>query len=143
MNKRQHFLLVEDSRAHAMLAVMALTEDGSSELTVDHVSNGADALAYLRREGAFEDRPRPDLVLLDLKLPVLDGHEVLRQVKDDESLRTIPVVVLSTSDAEGDKARAYAMHANSYLVKPIGGEQFHQVLRDVRYYWTEVNEPPQ
>ena len=111
-----HFLLVEDDPSHAELVRLCLAAS-PPEVTVDHVSDGAAALAYLRRQGEYVDAPRPDLVLLDLKLPKLDGHEVLEQVKSDDALATIPIVVLTTSASESDRARAYRQHVNSLPVE--------------------------
>ena len=135
------FLLVEDDDSHAELVQMALTDNQVSN-RVDRVSDGAQALAYLRREGDYADCPQPDVILLDLKLPKVDGHEVLAQLKADEKLRAIPVVVLTTSAAEADKAKAYYNHANSYLVKPVDFEKFHEMIKDRKLYWSVWNEPP-
>ena len=133
------FLLVEDDDDHAELVQMALAENRVAN-EVDRVKDGAQALEYLRKEGAFTEKPRPDIVLLDLKLPKVDGHEVLKQIKDDESLRSIPTVVLTTSQAEADKAKAYYHHANSYLSKPVDFGQFHQMVMDLELYWGLWNQ---
>ncbi len=135
------FLLVEDDDDHAELVQMALAENRVTNV-VDRVSDGEEALAYLRQEGAFTGKPRPDIVLLDLKLPKVDGHEVLERVKTDESLRTIPIVVLTTSLAEADKAKAYYSHTNSYLVKPLDFEKFQQLVKDLNLYWGLWNQKP-
>ena len=135
------FLLVEDDDGHAELVRMALTDNQVAN-RVDRVSDGSQALAYVRREGDYADCPQPDVVLLDLKLPKVDGHEVLAQLKADEKLRAIPVVVLTTSAAEADKAKAYYNYANSYLVKPFNFEKFHQMIKDLKLYWSVWNEPP-
>lgn len=135
------FLLVEDDDSHAELVELALEENR----VVNHLSrvrDGTEALAYLRQQPPFENQPRPDVVLLDLKLPSLDGHEVLRIVKNDDSLKSIPVVVLTTSAAEADRAKAYMEHANSYVVKPIDFTQFHRMVRDLQLYWSAWNAPP-
>ena len=134
-------LLVEDNPDHAQLALRSLQEHRVSH-TVDHVSDGAQALAYLRRQEPYADRPRPDVVLLDLKLPKIDGHEVLATIKQDDSLKSIPVVIVSTSNAQGDMVRAYGLHANSYLVKPLDFEKFRQMFAAVKYYWGLWNENP-
>ena len=133
-----NFLLVEDDQDHADLVMMALNEN-HVENGIYHVIDGAEALAFLRQEGAHVDKPRPDLILLDLKLPKVDGHKVLEAVKQDEDLRTIPVVVLTTSAAEADRARAYGSHANSYLVKPVDFEKFHQMISDLQTMWLRIN----
>ncbi len=134
-----HFLLVEDDDDHAELIRMNLAESRIGN-TMDRVSDGEEALAYLRREGAFADRPRPDVVLLDLKLPKVDGHEVLAQVKSDDALRCIPIVVLTTSQAEADRAQAYFNHTNSYLVKPVDFAQFQKMVKDLKLYWGVWNQ---
>jgi two-component system, chemotaxis family, response regulator Rcp1 len=135
-----HFLLVEDSRAHALVALDTLTEANSS-LTVDHVSDGAMALAYLRHEPPFEQRPRPDAIILDLNIPKIDGLEVLRQVKSDPELQSIPVVVLTSSEDAADRQTAYRNYANSFLAKPVGGEAYSDMLVAIREYWANRNEP--
>jgi CheY-like chemotaxis protein len=137
-------LLVEDNSAHARLVCRSMA-DNRVYNRISHVSDGAAALAYLRREPPFENAdeyPCPDLILLDLRLPKVDGLEVLRQVKDDPRLGRIPVVVLSTSGAERDIQRAYDMHANSYLIKPLDFSTFVQLMRDVGFYWLLWNKSP-
>jgi CheY-like chemotaxis protein len=106
------------------------------------VHNGEEALAYLRGAGVYARYPRPDVVLLDLNLPRLSGHEVLRDIKEDRELQAIPVVVLTTSTAERDLARAYDSHANSYVVKPVDFARFHQLVTDLCQYWGTWNQPP-
>lgn len=134
-----HFLLVEDDDDHAMLVTRSLQRSRVSN-QVDRVSDGEAALSYLRQKGEFAGR-QPDVVLLDLKLPKVDGHEVLRQIKEDPTLRQIPIVVLTTSQAEIDRARAYEHHANSYLVKPVNFERFQQMIEDLNLYWGVWNIP--
>ena len=136
-----HFLLVEDDSAHADLVMMSLTENNVAN-TLHHVHDGMEAMEYLQQEGKYADAQRPDLVLLDLKLPKLSGHEVLERIKSDDSLRSIPVVILSTSAHEGDVDRAYGQHANSYLTKPVDFAQFHKMIRDLGLYWSVWNAPP-
>ena len=135
------FLLAEDDDDHAFLVRRAMKEKrlGSE---VAHVHDGEEALAFLRREAPFQDAWRPDVILLDLKMPRVDGHEVLRAVKSDESLKSIPVVVLSTSDGEVDRARAYDAHANSYLTKPVDFEAFSDMVDQLNEYWGVLNRPP-
>jgi CheY-like chemotaxis protein len=107
------------------------------------VTNGADAMTFLRKEGDFADAPTPDLVLLDLNLPRVDGREVLAAIKADEELRRIPVVVLTTSEAEEDVLRSYNLHANAYVTKPVDFEQFVGVVRQVDdFFLTVVRLPP-
>lgn len=134
------FLLVEDNNAHAKLVMLQL-RDQEGKIIVDRVSDGLEALDYLRGRGDFGGRPRPDVILLDLKMPRVDGHEVLRQIKQDESLKTIPVVVLTTSTAESDKSLAYDNHANSYITKPLDFDQFQKMMESLRQYWTLWNHP--
>ncbi|MHC4093616.1 MAG: response regulator, partial [Planctomycetota bacterium] len=128
--KPRHFLLVEDDDAHAELVLLGL-EEGRLGNTVDRVADGAAALGYVRREGKYAQAPRPDVILLDLRLPRVEGHQVLEALKNDEDLRAIPVVVLTTSATEADKAKAYSNHANSYLVKPPDFEKFQQMIKDL------------
>jgi len=104
---------------------------------------GIDALVIIGGDGSFRGIALPDVILLDLKLPKMDGHEVLAKIKADEKLRRIPVIVLTTSDAEVDKIRAYQLHANSYLVKPIDAEQFNKMVQDMSLYWGSWNRSPE
>ncbi len=136
-----HFLLVEDSDAHAKLVMLQL-QDKDAPITIDRVSDGVEALDYLARRGPYGGARRPDIILLDLKLPKVDGHEVLRRIKTDADLRSIPVVVLTTSETEADRQKAYANHANSFLTKPIDFLSFQRMMKDLRYYWSVWNQPP-
>jgi CheY-like chemotaxis protein len=127
-------LVVEDNKGDAMLAREAFREAGvEAQLSV--VTDGAQAISYLRGEFPFESSPRPDLILLDLKLPVKDGHEVLREVKADPELRGIPILVLTTSAADHDIREAYELHANSYLRKPVTFDAFVQLARLIADFW--------
>jgi CheY-like chemotaxis protein len=134
------FLLVEDDEDHAHLVSHHLQRCDQRN-QVECVRDGHSALAYLRGEGEFARALRPDLILLDLKLPKLDGHEVLAAIKQDPALRSIPVVVLTTSGAQADRSRAYHSHANSYLVKPLDCQQFRQLLEALCRYWRDWNQP--
>ncbi len=136
-----HFLLVEDDDTQAEL-VRLLVAEGNSRDTVARVADGPAALAYLRREGPFAAVPRPTVVLLDLRLGTMDGHEVLREIKADPQLRTTPVIVFSGSDGERDRTRAYANYANSFLVKPLEFDEYRTLIHDVRAYWGGRNRPP-
>jgi two-component system, chemotaxis family, response regulator Rcp1 len=108
------------------------------------VTDGVEALAYLRREGKRAGARRPDLMLLDLNLPKKDGREVLQEVKEDPDLRTIPVVVLTTSDADTDVVRSYELHANAYVRKPVDFDAFIEVVRTIEDFWfTVVKLPPE
>ena len=135
-----HFLLVEDDDDHAELITMGLQASNGSTKTIDRVRDGEEALSYLKRTGSYSDRPRPSLVLLDLKLPKVNGHEVLKVMKADGELRGIPVVVLTTSQALEDRVEAYASYANSYLTKPTDFGEFSQMIKDVSRYWTVWNQ---
>lgn len=142
MNPRPlRFLLIEDDDDHAELIRMSLTENHVVN-KLDRVADGAAAIEYLTDGLKTGKHPRPDVILLDLKLPKVDGHDVLQKIKQDESLRTIPVVVLTTSQAEADRVKAYANHANSYLSKPVDFEKFHQMIKDLNMYWSVWNQPP-
>jgi CheY-like chemotaxis protein len=134
------FLLVEDNDDHAMLIQRCLQRSTVTTF-VDRVADGVRALRFLRREGEFSACLRPDVVLLDLKLPKLDGHEVLAIMKADPTLQDIPVVVLTTSATEADRVRAYASHANSYLVKPLDFHRFQKLVQDMSVYWGVWNQP--
>ena len=102
------------------------------------VTDGAAALAYLRKEPPYEDTPRPDLILLDLNLPRKDGRELLAQIKADEDLKRIPVVILTTSQAEQDVYRAYGLHANCYVVKPVNFDRFAEIVKTIENFWFAV-----
>jgi len=137
-------LLVEDNPDHAELVKRNLEEFQVAN-HINHVEDGEAALDYVYRRGAFSDTkkfPRPDLILLDLRLPRIDGLEVLKQIKRDLTLQSIPVVVLTTSDAEKDLAQAYEYHANSYVTKPVNFDNFSRLLRDLGYYWLAWNKRP-
>ena len=136
-------LLVEDSPSDALLTREALkTSKLLNNLHV--VENGVDAIAFLRREGAFASEPRPDLILLDLNLPRMDGREVLREIKADDDLKIIPVVVLTSSDAEEDILKSYKLNANCYITKPVEFDKFVKVVRSIREFWfAVVTLPPQ
>lgn len=134
------FLLVEDDDDHAALMLRNLRHHPVQN-AIDRVSDGVEALAYLRREGIYADKARPDVVLLDLNMPRMNGHEVLLRIKQDASLRSIPVVVLTTSDAETDRSRAYNQYANSYLLKPVDFAQLRQMAEGLGLYWGYWNKP--
>lgn len=127
-------LLVEDNPADAELARIGL-RNGKVANDVHVVEDGEEALAFLRREGRYTDAPVPDLVLLDLNLPGMDGRETLRAIKNDPDLKSIPVVVLSTSDAAPDVADAYSNHANAFMIKPVDFAQFHELMTGLKEYW--------
>lgn len=137
-------LLVEDDEDHAMMATLAF-EDLDVGYGIHWVRDGKEAMDYLYRRGRFvnpEDSPRPDLILLDLRLPVIDGHEVLKATKESCELRAIPVVVLTSSQNQADIMRAYSNHANSYLVKPMSSDTLVKMIGALGIYWLKWNQHP-
>jgi len=137
-------LHVEDNRDHAELLVRTLGKHKAAN-ALHLVDDGEAALDYLFRRGRFQSRaksPRPNIILLDLRLPKVDGLEVLRIVKTTDALLSIPVVVLTSSEAETDLAEAYDRHANSYLVKPIGFDKFTEMMENLGFYWLNWNSYP-
>jgi two-component system, chemotaxis family, response regulator Rcp1 len=140
--KPVEILLVEDNPADIRLTVEALKESK----VYNHLQiapDGVEAMAYLNRVGRYVGAQRPDIILLDLNLPRKDGREVLAEIKNDQSLRSIPVVVLTTSAAEEDIIRTYDLHANCYITKPVDLDQFMKVVRSIEDFWlTIVKLPP-
>jgi CheY-like chemotaxis protein len=134
------FLLIEDDDDHAHLVIRNLKKARIGN-EIHRVPDGVEALAFLRQQGQYAGQPRPDIILLDLKLPKLDGHEVLAAIKSDPELQAIPVVVMTTSNAEADRERAYEHHANSYVVKPVDFDKFKQLVVDLSLYWGVWNQP--
>jgi CheY-like chemotaxis protein len=134
-------LLVEDDPGDVLMTREAF-EDNKVKNHIEVVSNGVDAVAYLRREGEYADAPTPDLVLLDLNLPRMDGREVLAVIKNDPALQSIPVVVLTTSEAEEDVLRSYQLHANAYVTKPVDFEAFIKVIRQIDDFFLTVVRLP-
>jgi two-component system response regulator len=130
-------LLVEDSATDVMLAEEAL-EQAKLRNNLHVVKDGVEAMAFLRKQGKYADVPRPDLMLLDLNMPRKDGREVLAEVKSDDNLKYIPVVVLTTSQAQEDVLKAYGLHANCYISKPVDFEQFANVVRAIDQFWFTV-----
>jgi chemotaxis family two-component system response regulator Rcp1 len=134
-------LLVEDNPGDARLTLEAFKEGKVfNNLTV--VGDGVEAMAYLRREGQYANSVQPDLILLDLNLPRKDGREVLAEIKSDEQLRNTPVIVLTTSAAEEDIARAYSRHANCYITKPVDLDQFLHVVQSIESFWLSLVRLP-
>ena len=134
-------LLVEDNPGDVRLTREAL-RDGKVFNNLSTVPDGVEALRFLRREGPYADAPRPDVILLDLNLPKKDGREVLEEIKADPGLRTIPVVVLTSSEAERDIARAYALNANCYVTKPVDLDQFITVVKSIEDFWFSIVKLP-
>lgn len=137
-----HVLMVEDDDFHAELLQKSLKEHFGPH-RLDRVSDGQEALQYIRRQEHFQDKPRPDLILLDLKLPRVSGHDVLKQVKSDPDLHLIPIVVLTTSDSHADRLQAYENYTNSYLVKPVEFDQFEEMVKELYRYWFQWNRSPE
>jgi CheY-like chemotaxis protein len=138
-------MLVEDNADHAELVIRTLEEHRIAN-RVRHFLDGQSALDYLFHRGGFSnpaENARPHVILLDLRLPRVDGIDVLKAIKEDDHLKSIPVVVLTTSEAEKDVAKAYYNHANSYLVKPVGFEEFKQLMDDLGFYWLSWNTNPE
>lgn len=143
MNGRPiEILLVEDSLGDVRLTQEALRE-GKVHNRLSVVPDGVEALAFLRREGRHASAPRPDVILLDLNLPRKDGREVLAELKSDERLRRIPVVILTTSQDERDVLRAYDLHANCYITKPVDLDQFIAVVRSIETFWLTIVTLPE
>lgn len=134
-------LLVEDNEADALLSQEALKR-AKVRNRVHIVNDGVEAMEFLRRQGAFPEAPRPDLVLLDLNLPNMDGREVLEAMKADPVLKTIPVVVVTSSAAEQDIVRTYDLNANAYVTKPVDLQQFLHVVGSVGDFWLEIVKLP-
>lgn len=130
-------LLVEDSETDAELTLEALKQ-GKLQNSVSHVKDGEEALKYLRQEAPYADAERPDLILLDLNMPKLDGREVLKRIRQDDSLKIIPVVVLTTSSHDRDILESYGLHANSYIVKPVDLNSFFDVVKAINHFWVRV-----
>ena len=135
--KSVDILLVEDNPGDARLAQEGMKE--SKMLNKMHVvKDGVEAMAFLRHEGPYSDAPQPDLILLDLNLPKKDGREVLAEIKSDEDLKRIPVVILTTSRAEEDILKTYDHHANCYITKPIDFDQFMNVVNSIDTFWLNI-----
>jgi len=136
-------LLVEDSPGDVRLTKEAF-RDANQSIHLHVACDGVEAMAFLKHQGAYVDAPRPDIILLDLNLPKMDGREVLAHIKDDESLKTIPIVILTTSEAEVDIVKSYQLHANCYLSKPVQLEEFEALVKSINDFWLmEVKLPLQ
>jgi two-component system, chemotaxis family, response regulator Rcp1 len=142
-NHQIDILLVEDNPGDVRLTMEALKEAKLLN-TIATVPDGVEAMAYLRKEGKYSEASRPDLILLDLNLPKKDGREVLADIKSDLNLKRIPVVILTTSRAEQDILKAYNLHANCYITKPVDLDQFVRVAKSIDDFWfTMVRLPPE
>ncbi len=134
-------LLVEDNPGDVRLTQEAL-KDNKLRNNLSVVSDGVEAMRFLRRDGHYADAPRPDLILLDLNLPRMDGREVLKEIKEDEALKRIPVVVLTTSKAEEDIIKSYNLHANCFITKPVDLDRFIQIVRAIEDFWLTMVKLP-
>lgn len=134
-------LLVEDNAGDARLAQEAMRESKIRN-TLYHVSDGVEAMDFLNNREKYLEVPRPDLILLDLNLPRMDGREVLATIKNDENLKRIPVVILTTSNDEADIFKSYNLHANCYITKPLGLDQFIQVVKSIEDFWLTIVKLP-
>lgn len=137
MGRPVEFLLAEDNPGDVRLTKEALRESKISN-NLNVVPDGVEAMAFLRREGKYFEAPRPDVILLDLNLPKKDGREVLAEVKADPNLRLIPVVIITSSEAEQDVLRTYELHANCYVTKPVDLEQFIKVIQSIETFWLTI-----
>src|ERR1700685_2470257 len=134
-------LLVEDSAGDVRLTREAF-KDAKVHINLHVVSDGAEAMTFLERGGRHADAPRPDLILLDLNLPKKDGREVLAKIRESPTLKTIPVVILTTSASEADILRSYRLHANCYITKPVGLDGFLKVVKSIDNFWLSVVKLP-
>jgi chemotaxis family two-component system response regulator Rcp1 len=141
MEKAIEILLVEDNPADALLMQEALLE-GKMLNNLHVAGNGDEALDFLYRRGAYREAPRPDLIMLDLNLPKKDGREVLAVIKNDAELKSIPVVVITTSKSEEDIVKSYNLHANCYITKPVRLTQFFDVIKNVEDFWFTIVKLP-
>jgi two-component system response regulator len=141
MVKPIEILLVEDNPGDVRLSIEVL-RDAKVHNHLSAVGDGVEALSFLRKEGKYADAPHPDLILLDLNLPKKDGREVLAEIKADEHLKRIPVVVLTTSQSEEDILKAYELHANCYISKPVNLDQFIKVVQSIEAFWLTIVKLP-
>ena len=141
MGNLVEILLVEDNLGDVRLTMEAL-RDAKLLNHLTAVEDGIEAMAFLRREGKYANAPRPDMVLLDLNLPKKDGREVLAEIKNDDDLKRIPVVILTTSRAEEDILRTYNLHANCYITKPVDLDQFITVVKSIENFWFSIVKLP-
>lgn len=137
--KEVHLLLVEDNEGDIVLTLDAF-EESKIKTKINVVRNGADALDFLFKRGNFEEAERPDLVLLDINIPVYNGHEVLKKIKEDPLLRTIPVIMLTTSSSQNDINKAYENYGNSYVTKPIDMDDFLKVILKIEEFWLQLSK---
>lgn len=137
--KPAHILLVEDNEGDIILTLDAF-EESKIKTEISVVKNGQEALDFLFKRGAYSQVNRPDLVLLDINIPIYNGHEVLRQIKSDDSLKKIPVIMLTTSSSQKDVNLAYENHSNSYVKKPLDMEEFLQAILKIEEFWLQLSK---
>ncbi|WP_233735750.1 response regulator [Halonotius aquaticus] len=142
IDKPVEILLAEDNPGDVMLTRKAL-EQGKLANNLHVTTDGVDALEFLRQDGEYEDAPRPDLILLDLNMPRKDGQEVLEELRADDELRRIPVVVLTSSESEEDIVRSYELNANAYLTKPVDFDGFVEIVNRLENFWFQVVKFPE
>ena len=141
IDKPVEILLVEDNEGDVGL-IEEVFEEAKIRNNIHVAEDGEEAVLYLRGEGKFSGSPRPDIILLDLNLPKKDGREVLKEIKEDDNLKNIPVVILTTSNAEKDILRAYDLHANAYITKPLDFDQFIRAVGSIENFWLEIVNLP-
>ena len=139
--KPVEILLVEDNDGDVGL-VEEVLEEAKIRNVIHVVSDGEEAILFLNGEGKFSGSPRPDIILLDLNLPKKDGREVLKEIKENDSLKNIPIVILTTSGAEKDILKSYDLHANAYITKPLDFDQFIMVIKSIANFWIEIVKLP-
>jgi chemotaxis family two-component system response regulator Rcp1 len=139
---KKHVLLVEDSPGDVRLTQEAF-RDAGVPIILHVATDGVEAMAFLRREGIHRDAPRPDFILLDLNLPKMDGRQVLSEIKNDTALKSIPTVILTTSDAEADIVKSYQLQANCYLSKPVQLDEFENLVKSIQDFWLVKARLPQ
>jgi chemotaxis family two-component system response regulator Rcp1 len=135
-------LLVEDSPGDVRLTQEAF-RNANLSVHLSVATDGVGAMAFLKHEGTHADAPRPDIILLDLNMPRMDGREVLARIKNDDNLKTIPTVILTTSESEGDIAKSYELHANCYLCKPVQLNAFENLVKSINDFWLTKAKLPQ
>lgn len=139
--KEVHILLVEDNEGDILLTLDAF-EESKIKTRISVVRNGADALDFLFRKGEYKEESRPDLILLDINLPIYNGHEVLKKIKEDASLKKIPVIILTTSASQKDIKKAYENYSNSYVTKPIDMDDFLKAILKIEEFWLQLSKLP-
>ena len=139
--KKVEILLVEDNEGDVGL-VEEVFKEAKIRNNIYVAEDGEEAMLFLNKEGQFSDVPRPDIILLDLNLPIKDGREVLEEIKNDDNFKRIPVVVLTTSKSEEDVLKSYDLHANSYITKPVDFDQFIKVIKSIEDFWLDVVKLP-